>query len=147
MFNLLAMAELKMEKGWKTRLEKLFQKKPLADIRAALLQEKKYAVYPPGPMIFAAFDHTPWDSSVVILQDPYHGPWLGHGLCFSVETICNRPTLLKEHLKELRPIWAVPARMVISRVGHDKVLLLNNVLTVRGESAEPPASGLVRTNR
>ena len=71
------MAELKMEQGWKIRLEKLFREKPLADIRAALLEEKKkYPVYPPGPKIFAAFDHTPWDSvRVVILgQDPYHGP-------------------------------------------------------------------------
>ena len=49
-----------MEQGWKIRLEKLFREKPLADIRAAILEEKKkYPVYPPGPKIFAAFDHTP----------------------------------------------------------------------------------------
>jgi uracil-DNA glycosylase len=136
------MAELKMETGWKIRLEKLFQKKPLADIRAALLEEKKkYPVYPPGPKIFAAFDHTPWDSvRVVILgQDPYHSPGQANGLCFSVESdLQPLPPSLKNIYKELE------ADLGITPCPHGDlrgwarqgVLLLNNVLTVRGGSPQ-----------
>jgi uracil-DNA glycosylase len=58
------------------------------DIKQFLSQKKEEGVtiYPPGPLIFNAFNLTPFDQiKVVILgQDPYHGPGQAHGLCFSV---------------------------------------------------------------
>lgn len=41
-------------------------------------------IYPPGTLIFNAFNQTPFDKvKIVILgQDPYHGPGQAHGLSF-----------------------------------------------------------------
>ena len=41
---------------------------------------------PPGPLIFNAFDKTPFSKVKVVLlgQDPYHNKGQAHGLSFSV---------------------------------------------------------------
>jgi len=49
-----------------------------------LEDKKKYRVFPPGQLIFNAFNLTPFDKVkiVIIGQDPYHGYGQAHGLCF-----------------------------------------------------------------
>src|SRR5688572_25641697 len=77
-----------IEASWKIALADEFTKDYFVNLKAFLLEEKRAGavVYPPGPLIFNAFNHTPFDKvKVVILgQDPYHGPGQAHGLSFSV---------------------------------------------------------------
>ena len=81
-------ARIKLEPSWKARIGDYLQRPDMQALAAFLRAEKQAGkhIYPPGPEIFAAFEHTPFDAvRVVILgQDPYHGPGQAHGLCFSV---------------------------------------------------------------
>ena len=95
--------------------------------------------YPPGPLIFNAFNLCPFDRvRVVILgQDPYHGPGQAHGLCFSVPPGIPAPPSLKNIFQEIstdigRP---VPDTGNLMRWAEQGVLLLNSVLTVRQHQA------------
>ena len=110
--------EVRIEESWKAVLREEFDKEYFARIAAFLHQEKREGktIYPPGPLIFNAFQLTPFDRvKVVILgQDPYHGPGQAHGLSFSVQDGVALPPSLQ---------WA--------RQG---VFLLNSVLTVRAGS-------------
>ena len=78
---------------WLEHLGSEFEKPYMKDLKARLLADKKAGkkIYPPGPLIFNAFNKTCLkDLKVVILgQDPYHGPNQAHGLCFSVPTGVN----------------------------------------------------------
>lgn len=80
--------DVQIEQGWKQILQDEFSKPYFEQIALFLKAEKKAGkvIYPPGPLIFNAFNTTPFDNvKVVILgQDPYHGPGQAHGLCFSV---------------------------------------------------------------
>ena len=53
--------------------------------------------YPPGKLIFKAFDDCPFDKIkvVVIGQDPYHGIGQANGLCFSVKDNIQHPPTCK----------------------------------------------------
>ena len=76
-----------IEESWKEVLAAEFDNSYFMELKEFLTEEKaKYTVYPPGSMIFNAFQLTPFNRvRVVILgQDPYHGPGQAHGLCFSV---------------------------------------------------------------
>ena len=76
-----------IEEGWKKILWDEFQSPYFSELKKFLVEEKKkFTIYPPGNLIFNAFQHTPFDRvKVVILgQDPYHGKGQAHGLCFSV---------------------------------------------------------------
>lgn len=79
---------VKIEESWKEVLEDEFKKPYFKQIVEHLKTEKEQGkiIYPPGPLIFNAFKHTPVDHvKVVILgQDPYHGPGQAMGLSFSV---------------------------------------------------------------
>ena len=73
--------------GWKEALLEEFHKPYFQDLKNFLTEEKQqFPVYPPGPLIFNAFNNTPFENvKVVILgQDPYHGPGQANGLCFSI---------------------------------------------------------------
>jgi uracil-DNA glycosylase len=91
-------------------------------------------IYPPGPEIFAAFDHTPFDAvRVVILgQDPYHGPGQAHGLCFSVRPGVSVPPSLGNIFKEIQRDLGIarPDHGCLTAWADRGVLLLNSVLTV-----------------
>ncbi len=92
----------KIDQSWKERLRDEFNKPYFSSLRDFLVEEKKrYDVYPPGPLIFNAFNQTPWDYvRVVILgQDPYHGKGQAHGLCFSVPKGDQTSALAGEHLQ------------------------------------------------
>ena len=79
---------IQLEQSWKKVLEPEFEKEYMKDLKRFLQQEKEsgYTVYPPGNLIFNAFNHTPFNDVKVVLlgQDPYHGPGQAMGLSFSV---------------------------------------------------------------
>ncbi len=75
---------VKIEASWKKVLDDEFKKPYFKQIVEHLKTEKAQGktIYPPGPLIFNAFDKTPFKEVKVVLlgQDPYHGPGAGHGL-------------------------------------------------------------------
>src|SRR6202000_339571 len=113
------------------------------------LREEKAAgkeIYPPGPDIFNAFEHTPFDkASVVILgQDPYHGPGQAHGLSFSVRPGVRVPPSLQNMFKEIEASLGIPRRAhgCLTAWADQGVLLLNAVLTVEaGQAASHQGKG------
>lgn len=128
---------LRLEPGWKQALADEFRSDYMAQLRAFLLAEKQQGkeIYPPGPLIFNAFDHTPFDQvKVVILgQDPYHGPGQAHGLCFSVPEGVRPPPSLVNIFKEIeRDLGgAVSRNGNLEHWADQGVLLLNATLTVQ----------------
>ncbi|HWB26460.1 MAG TPA: uracil-DNA glycosylase [Chitinophagaceae bacterium] len=134
--------EVKIEAGWKEILKNEFSKSYFQQIVAFLKTEKAQGktIYPPGSLIFNAFDKTPFDKvKVVILgQDPYHGPGQAHGLCFSVPDGVPPPPSLVNIYKELHTDVGLPIPNSgnLTKWAERGVLLLNAVLTVRaGEPA------------
>lgn len=135
--------DVKIESSWKILLTSEFAKPYFQQIVAFLKIERNQGkiIYPPGPLIFNAFDKTPFtEVKVVILgQDPYHGAGQAHGLCFSVPDGVQPPPSLVNIFKELSTDIGMP----IPKTGNltnwalRGVLLLNAVLTVR---ANEPAS-------
>ena len=76
-----------IEESWREILQDEFNASYFKSIKEFLVEEKqKYTVYPPGGLIFNAFNLTPFPAVrvVIIGQDPYHGAGQAHGLCFSV---------------------------------------------------------------
>jgi len=129
-----------IDESWKAVLDAEFEKNYFQNLKSFLLEEKqKYRIYPPGKMIFNAFDHTPFDKVKVVLlgQDPYHGPGQAHGLCFSVPPGIPKPPSLNNILKELQSDLGLdpPANGDLTRWADQGVLLLNATLTVRENQA------------
>jgi uracil-DNA glycosylase len=130
---------VKMEASWKEVLEDEFKKPYFKQVADHLKTEKTQGktIYPPGSLIFHAFDATPFEEvKVVILgQDPYHGPKQAHGLSFSVQKGVPPPPSLINIFKELHDDVGIP----IPQHGHlekwaqQGVLLLNASLTVRAQ--------------
>lgn len=129
---------VKIEASWKEVLEDEFKKPYFKGIIDHLKTEKEQGkiIYPPGSLIFNAFEQTPFNKvKVVILgQDPYHGPRQAMGLSFSVPDGVPLPPSLVNIFKELHEDTGTP----VSRTGNltkwaqQGVLLLNSSLTVRG---------------
>lgn len=135
--------DVKIEPSWKSVMKEEFSKDYFFKIKDFLLEEKKqnHVVYPPGNLIFNAFNLTPFDKvEVVILgQDPYHGRGQAHGLCFSVPYGITPPPSLVNIFKEIHSdIGAsIPNHGNLEEWAKQGVLLLNALLTVR---ANEPAS-------
>ncbi len=128
-----------MDEGWKAVLLPEFEKEYFRKLKQFLVEEKKHhVVYPPGPKIFAAFDHTPFSEvKVVILgQDPYHGPDQAHGLSFSVAPGVPKPPSLINMFKEIRDDlgYPIPGSGNLEKWADQGVLLLNATLTVRAHT-------------
>jgi uracil-DNA glycosylase len=129
-----------IEESWKAALGEEFGKEYFVGLKAFLIEEKKkFRVYPPGGLIFNAFQHTPFDRVRVVLlgQDPYHGPGQAHGLCFSVPEGISKPPSLINILKELQSDLGIdsPPHGNLTRWADQGVLLLNATLTVRENQA------------
>jgi len=125
-----------IHESWREVLAAEFAKPYFVALRAFLLEEKQnIPVYPPGPLIFNAFNLTPFDQvKVVILgQDPYHGPGQANGLCFSVSEGIKHPPSLVNIFKEMQKDLNVPYPKTgdLSKWAQQGVLLLNTTLTVR----------------
>lgn len=132
---------INIEESWKQVLSEEFAKEYMKDLKAFLQTEKeqKHIIYPPGNLIFNAFNHTFFDDvKVVILgQDPYHGPNQAHGLSFSVQEGITPPPSLKNIFKELQkdiPAFEIPSHGDLTKWADQGVLLLNTTLTVRAHS-------------
>ena len=129
-----------IEEGWKAALMDQFQSPYFSALKEFLVEEKKkHTIYPPGPLIFNAFNRTPFDSvKVVILgQDPYHGKGQAHGLCFSVPQGIQKPPSLVNIFKELNTDLGlpVPESGNLEKWTDQGVLLINATLTVRDSQA------------
>jgi len=128
-----------IEDSWKLILKDEFEAPYFKDLTDFLREEKKsHTVYPPGPQIFSAFNHTPFNRvKVVILgQDPYHGPGQSHGLCFSVPAGIAHPPSLVNIFKEIKTDLGipVPANGNLTKWTNQGVLLVNAILTVRADT-------------
>ncbi len=135
--------DVKMEASWKAVLKHEFSKPYFLQVVAHLKTEKATGavVYPPGSLIFNAFNTTPFDQvKVVILgQDPYHGAGQAHGLSFSVPDGVAPPPSLVNIYKELNKDIGMPIPKTgnLTKWAEQGVFLLNAMLTVR---ANEPAS-------
>ena len=132
--------DVKIEPGWKSKLKPEFDKEYFAKLTDFVRAEYgKGAVYPPGPLIFNAFDVCPFDKvkAVIIGQDPYHGPGQAHGLCFSVRDGIDYPPSLLNIFKEIESDLGIRIKASgdLSRWAGQGVLLLNATLTVRAHQA------------
>ena len=129
-----------IEESWKNVLQDEFNKSYFIDLKTFLVEEKKkFRIFPPGSLIFNAFNHTPFDKVKVVFigQDPYHGNGQAHGLCFSVPEGVAKPPSLVNIFKELQNDLGVqvPAHGNLVKWADQGVLLLNATLTVRENQA------------
>ncbi len=129
-----------IEEGWYEALKNEFESAYFTDIKTFLIDEKKrHVVYPPSPLIFNAFNLTPFnDVKVVILgQDPYHNEGQAHGLAFSVPDNIQKPPSLQNIFKELNQDLGMPIPIHgnLEKWAREGVLLLNASLTVRAHTA------------
>ena len=129
-----------IEERWYEVLKQEFDSAYFADIKRFLIDEKRqHVVYPPSPLIFNAFNLTPFDDvKVVILgQDPYHNIGQAHGLAFSVPDGIQKPPSLQNIFKELNQDLGIqiPATGNLEKWAKEGVLLLNASLTVRANMA------------
>ena len=139
-FLILFLMNVKIEESWRQRLQGEFDKPYFAALTEAVRQEyRQTACYPPGPLIFNAFNLCPFDRvKVVILgQDPYHEPGQAHGLSFSVQDGVSFPPSLQNIFKEIHDDVGnpIPTSGDLTRWARQGVLLLNATLTVRAHMA------------
>ncbi len=130
--------DVKIEDSWKEVLKNEFTKPYFQQIVTFLKTERMAGktIYPPGSMIFNAFNHTPFNKiKVVILgQDPYHGPGQAHGLCFSVQDGVPPPPSLINIYKEIQNDIGIGMNAKngnLTKWADQGVFLLNASLTVR----------------
>ena len=122
-------------------LAEAFEQPYFEAIRNYLLKEKNdgKVVFPPGPLIFNAFNQTPFDRVKVIIlgQDPYHNPGEAMGLSFSVPQGVRIPPSLQNIYKEINSDLGLPMPLHgdLTHWASQGVLLLNAMLTV--EAGKP----------
>lgn len=137
--------------SWQAVLGDELHKPYMEALRTFLKQEKASGkvIYPPSPLIFNAFNHTPFEKVrvVIIGQDPYHGPGQAQGLSFSVPNGIPLPPSLQNIFKEI----ATDLNIKMSRNGDltkwadQGVLLLNATLTVeQGKAGSHQGKGWER---
>lgn len=99
----------------------------------------QHACYPPGKLLFEAFNACPFDrlKVVIIGQDPYHGPGQAHGLSFSVPEGIPHPPSLINIFKEIESDLGSPYPKSGNLLPWAKqgVFLLNATLSVRAHQA------------
>ncbi len=133
-------SNIKIEDSWKMVLIEEFNKPYFQNLTQFIKEEKaKKNIYPPGSLIFNAFNSTPFDKvKIVILgQDPYHGAGQAHGLCFSVQKGIKPPPSLVNIYKELHSDigMPIPSHGCLQDWANQGVFLLNAILTVEAHKA------------
>ena len=131
---------VQIEESWKERLQGEFEKPYFKELTDFVREEyRQRVVYPPGKLIFNAFNLCPFDRVKVVLigQDPYHGPGQAQGLCFSVNDGIKFPPSLVNIFKELESDLgiATPQSGSLVHWAEQGVFLLNATLTVREHEA------------
>ncbi len=135
------MSNVKIEESWKEVLSDQFEQPYFQGIATFLRKAKAEGktIYPPGSLIFNAFNTTPFEQvKVVILgQDPYHRPGEAMGLSFSVPRGVRTPPSLKNIYKELHADLGVPIpdHGDLTKWAEQGVFLLNAMLTVERSKA------------
>ena len=132
--------DVKIDASWKKVLQDEFEKPYFAQLTSFVRDEyKTKKIFPPGNMIFSAFDHCTFDKVKVVIigQDPYHNDGQAHGLCFSVNTGVDFPPSLINIFKEIERDLGkpMPTSGNLERWADQGVLLLNATLTVQAHSA------------
>ena len=132
--------DVKIEASWKARIGAEFDKPYFAQLVQMVKQEyRQYACYPPGPLIFNAFNLCPFEQVKVVIigQDPYHEPGQAMGLSFSVPDGVPMPPSLINIFKEIEQDLGtrMPASGNLTRWAQQGVMLLNATLTVRAHQA------------
>lgn len=130
------MPAVAIEDTWKKELTAEFNAPYFKQLKSFLIAEReKYTIFPPGKLIFSAFDNTPFDEVKVVIigQDPYHGRGQANGLCFSVGPNVPKPPSLVNIFKELKEDLGIPIpeKGGLEPWAKQGVLLLNATLTVR----------------
>ena len=131
---------VKIEPSWRSRLDGEFEKPYFAALVQRVRQEyAQYTCYPPGRLIFNAFNTCPFDKVKVVIigQDPYHEPGQAMGLSFSVPDGVPMPPSLINIFKEIQTDLGkgIPSSGNLTRWAQQGVLLLNATLTVRAHAA------------
>ena len=127
--------------SWLAVIGDELEKPYMQALRDFLKQEKAAGkiIYPSSPLIFNAFNHTPFDKVrvVIIGQDPYHGDEQAHGLSFSVPKGITPPPSLVNIFKEIE--FDLNIKMTkngdLTPWADQGVLLLNATLTVEQSKA------------
>lgn len=132
--------DVQIEPSWKQHLAPEFEKPYFVKLTNFVRQEYRTTTcYPPGKLIFNAFNLCPYDKAKVVIigQDPYHGPGQAHGLCFSVNDGVPFPPSLQNIFKEIQTDLGTPVPQSgnLTRWAEQGVLLLNATLTVRAHQA------------
>ena len=128
--------DVKIHESWKRELGEEFESGYFRSLAEFVRNAYRSGVcYPPGALIFEAFNRTPFDKvkAVIIGQDPYHGPRQAHGLCFSVMRPTPPPPSLLNIYTELEQEYGVKIDKTsgdLSAWADQGVLLLNSTLTV-----------------
>ncbi len=128
---------VKIEESWKVALKDEFTKDYFLQITTFIKTEKALGkiIFPPGNLLFNAFDKTPFDKVKVVLlgQDPYHNPGQANGLSFSVPQGVTKPPSLINIFKELQTDLGIAPSVDgnLEKWAMQGVLLLNASLTVR----------------
>jgi uracil-DNA glycosylase len=128
---------VQIEESWKQVLADEFGQPYFQAIKTFLVHEKNAGktIFPPGPLIFNAFNQTPFGKvRVVILgQDPYIKPGEAMGLSFSVPKGVRVPPSLANIYKEINRDLGlpIPTHGDLTHWAKQGVLLLNATLTVQ----------------
>ena len=131
---------VKINDSWAERLGNEFAQPYFSQLTDFVRHE--YATttcYPPGRLIFNAFNLCPFDSVKVVIigQDPYHEAGQAMGLSFSVPDGVAMPPSLQNIFKEIQGDLGigVPQSGNLTRWAEQGVLLLNATLPVRAHQA------------
>jgi uracil-DNA glycosylase len=131
--------DIKMEPSWKEKLEDEFEKPYFKELVGFVKEEyQQHKVYPPGKLIFNAFNHCSFGEVKVVIigQDPYHNPGQANGLAFSVADGVRKPPSLQNIYKEISDEYSkpMPDSGNLERWADQGVLLLNATLTVQANA-------------
>ena len=132
--------KVSIHKSWEKELKSVFRDPFFQTLVDNVKHEYSNNIcYPPGKLIFKAFDDCPFDKIKVVIigQDPYHGLGQANGLCFSVKNDIQHPPSLVNIFKEIETDLNIPypSGGDLTRWSKQGVFLLNSVLTVKANSA------------
>ena len=132
--------QVEIHPSWKKVLQSEFESPYFQSLISFVKDEyNKTLCFPPGSLIFNAFNKCPFDKvKVVILgQDPYHGLGQANGLCFSVPVGITFPPSLQNIFKEIKNDlnYPIPKSGNLQHWASQGVFLLNATLTVRAHQA------------
>jgi uracil-DNA glycosylase len=131
---------VKIDNSWREHIGAEFEKPYFSALTDFVRHEYTTTTcYPPGSLIFNAFNLCPFDrvKVVIIGQDPYHEPDQAQGLSFSVPEGVPFPPSLQNIFKEIQLDLGKPMPPTgdLTRWAEQGVLLLNATLTVRAHQA------------